>query len=95
MRAYVRAKAGGHEGEVADVPEERRLPEAGVKRLGWIIIGWTGRAREPYHDTTARTRTEAIRKWQNPLSHDGWPQYELLRRRDFVRAVRTYLTDAY
>ena len=60
-------------------------------RIGWIVMGWTGRVWIPYHDTAARTRTEAIRRWREPLGDDGWPEYERQRLKGFVKAIRTYV----
>ncbi len=59
-------------------------------RIGWIVMGWTGRVWSPYGDTVARTRTEAIQKWREPLGDDGWPMYEKQRLAGHVKAVRTY-----
>lgn len=57
-------------------------------KAGWIVLGWTGRVWHPYHDTAARTRTEAIAKWRRPFGVDeGWPWYEKSRRAGFVKAV--------
>ena len=59
-------------------------------RIGWIVMGWTGRVWIPYHDTAARTRTEAIQKWREQLGDDGWHEYERQRLSGIVKAVRTH-----
>ena len=62
-------------------------------RIGWIVLGWTGYRWNPYYDTAARTRTEAIQKWREPLGGDGWPEYERRRLKGIVKAVRTHVFD--
>lgn len=62
-------------------------------RIGWIVVGWTGRVWTPFHDTHARTRSEAVRKWCEPLRDDGRPLYEKLRRMGCLKAVRTHVFD--
>ena len=65
-----------------------------MRRLGWIVIGWTGRSWVPHHDTAARTRTAALAKWRLPLGEElGWPAWEKRYQAGLVRAVRTYLTE--
>jgi hypothetical protein len=60
-------------------------------RAGWIVLGWTGRVWIPFHDTAARTRTEALQKWREPLGVEhGWPEWERQRLAGVVKAVRTY-----
>ena len=60
-------------------------------RIGWIVIGWTGRVWTPFNDTAARTRDEAIKKWRLPLGWDGWTEWRKQRRAGLVKAVRTHV----
>ena len=65
-----------------------------MKRVGWIVLGWTGRAWIPYHETAARTRTAALTKWRRPFGMGGgWFEWERRLRAGVVRAVRTYIDD--
>lgn len=65
-----------------------------MKRLGWIVLGWTGRSWVPYHKTAARTRGASLAKWRRPLTpEEGVLQWEKLRRAGLVMAVRTYIDD--
>ena len=45
-----------------------------------------------YHDTFARTRTDAIRLWREPLGDDGWYHYERGHLKGIIRTVKVYAT---
>jgi hypothetical protein len=65
-----------------------------VKRLGWIVIEWTGRDWIPNHDTAARTREEALHSWLRrfgPGKHKR--RWRECREAGRVEAVRTYIDD--
>ena len=65
-----------------------------MKRLGWIVLGRTGRVWVPLRDTAARTRTAALAKWRQPFGEEyAWRAWEKLYRAGRVKAVRTYFTE--
>ena len=62
-------------------------------RAGWIVLEWTGYRWNPYYDTAARTRTEAIQKWRKPLGDDGWRMYEKQRLSGLVKPVKAHVLE--